>query len=431
MKDVIAEQEKLTSIVQQTLAAAQQQGASDAEAGISEGSGLSVSVRMGEVDTLEHHRNRRLGVTVYFGQRKGSASTSDFSPAAVQETVQAACDIARYTSEDAYAGLADPALLATQVLDLDLYHPWSLNSEQAIDLALQCEQAGRNSDLRITNSQGASLSTYQGSRVYGNSNGFLGGYPASRHSMSCSFVAGSDAQMQRDHWYSVARDAGELEAPEQIGLQAAQRTVRRLDAQQLTTRKVPVLFSAEVATGLVGHFIAAIRGANLYRKSSFLVDHLGKTIFPEFVHMEERPHIPKALGSASFDQGVLQGYVLDSYAARKLKLQTTGNAGGVHNLTVASNAGDLAALLRQMDRGLLVVELIGQGINMVTGDYSRGAAGFWVEQGAIVHPVQEVTIAGNLRSMYQQIISIGEDKETRGNIHTGSILIEEMTVAGG
>lgn len=439
----LPEPAELESLVQQVLAEANRLGASGAEAGVSLEAGLSVTVRLGEIETLEYHRDRGVGITVYFGQRKGSASTSDFAPQAVRETVRAACDIARYTSEDACAGLADAALMARDVPDLDLCHPWDIDAERAIVIAQRCEAAARTADARITNTEGATLSSHQGLRVYGNSHGFVGGYPSTRHSISCSVIAGKDDQMQRDYWYSVARRHQDLEDAESVGRIAAERTLRRLNGRKLSTRQVPVIFAAEIATGLFRSFISAVRGSSLYRKSTFLLDHLGKQVFPDFVHIHEQPHLRGALGSAAFDSegvatrardlisdGVLQGYVLDSYSARKLGMQTTGNAGGVHNLCIDSGAHDFNALLREMDTGLLVTELMGQGVNMVTGDYSRGAAGFWVEKGEIQYPVEEITIAGNLKDMFKSIVAIGNDVEHRGNIRSGSVLLERMTVAG-
>lgn len=435
--------EELEALVQLALDEAKACGATAAEAGVSLEAGLSVTVRLGEVETLEYHRDRGVGVTVYVGKRKGSASTSDFAPQALRETVRAACDIARYTSEDDCAGLAEAALMATEIPDLDLCHPWGIDAAGGIEIAGRCEAAARDADARISNSEGATLSSHQGLRVYGNSHGFVGGYPSTRHSVSCSVIAGRDEQMQRDDWYTVARRHEDMEAAEQVGRHAAERAVRRLDARRLSTRQVPVIFAADIATGLFRSFIGAIRGGALYRKSSFLLDHLGRQVFPDFMHIHEQPHLRGALGSAPFDGegvatcardlvsgGVLQGYVLDSYSARKLGMQTTGNAGGVHNLTVDPGTQDFDGLLRAMDTGLLVTELMGQGVNMVTGDYSRGAAGFWVERGAIRYPVEEITIAGNLKDMFKSIVAIGTDVERRGNYRTGSVLIEHMTVAG-
>ncbi len=429
--------------VSDILAEARAQGASAAEAGVSTDTGLSVTVRLGEVETVEHHRDKGVAVTVYFGKRKGTASSSDFSPRAIRETVAAACTIARYTAEDEYSGLADADLMATDIPDLDLCHPWVLSADQAVALAMDAEAAGRV-DQRITNSEGATVNTYQGGRVYGNSHGFIGGYASTRHGISCVLIAQQgENDMQRDYWYTVARDAASLELPAEVGAHAARRALQRLGARRLSTRQVPVIFAAEVAGGLIGHFLGAIRGGSLYRNASFLVDHLDKRVFPEFVHIHEQPHLKNALGSAPFDDegvatrardfivdGVLTSYVLDSYSARKLGMQTTGNAGDVHNLTVDPGTLDLDGLIKEMGTGLLVTELMGMGVNIVTGDYSRGASGFWVENGEIQYPVQEITIAGNLRDIFMQIQGTGRDVDTRGNIRTGSILIERMTVAG-
>lgn len=443
VEQAFPDQAQLESLVQQALAEARSQGASAAEAGVSFDAGLSVTVRLGEVETLEFNRDRGLGITVYFGQRKGSASTSDWSAAAVKETVQAACAIARYTGEDPCAGLADPALMARDIPDLQLCHPWGVAPEEAIEIARSCEDEARGFDARISNSEGASVSSHQGISVYGNSHGFVGGYPTTRHSISCAVIGKDDRGMQRDYWYTVARDAADMEGAAAVGRKAAERTVRRLGGRRLKTRQAPVLFVAELATGLLAHLVAAVRGGKLYRRASFLLDHLGKPIFPEFVRIEERPHLKKALGSAPFDSegvatkprdlvrdGVLQGYVLDSYSARRLGMQTTANAGGVHNLSIAPGERDLDALLKEMDTGLLVTELMGQGINYVTGDYSRGAAGFWVENGEIQYPVEEFTIAGNLRAMFAGLVAVGNDVETRGSIRSGSLLLEPMTIAG-
>lgn len=436
-------QAELEELVSAALAEAKRQGASACEAGASVDIGLSVNVRRGEVDTLQHHRDRSLGVTVYFGNRKGSASSADFRAASVLETVKAACDIARYTSEDPCQGLADPALLAKDIPDLDLYHPWGLEAEAAIALAKECEGTALAADSRIVNSDGADVSTHTGMRVYGNSHGFLAGYAASRHSLSCRVVGKHGEQMQRDYWYSSARNAGELEAAQSVGRRAAERTLRRLNARRLSTMKVPVLYAPEVARGLLGHFIGAISGGALYRKATFLLDALGQPIFPEFVHIEEQPHLPRGLGSAPFDgegvatrrrslveEGVLQAYVLASYSARKLGLQSTGNAGGVHNLTIRPGELDFDGLLKEMGRGLIVTQLMGQGVNTITGDYSRGASGFWVENGEIAHPVEEITVAGNLKDMFRQLRAVGRDVDARANIITGSLLIDGMTVAG-
>lgn len=434
---------ELEAVVAAILDEAKRQGASAAEAGVSAESGLSVTVRLGEVETVEHNRDKGLGVTVYFGHRKGSASTSDYSAHAIADTVRAACDIAKYTAEDECAGLADPALMAASIPDLDLYHPWDLTAERAIELAQECEAAARATDARITNSEGASVGSHSGYRVYGNSHGFIGAYPSSRHSVSCAVIAEDGHGMQRDYWYSVARDAADLENVRKVGARAGERAVRRLGGQKLSTRQAPVIFVADLAGGLFSQFVRAIRGESLYRKSSFLLDSLGQRVFPEFLRIHEQPHLKKALGSAPFDSegvatrsrdlvaaGVLQGYVLDSYAARKLGMQTTGNAGGVHNLTIDPGGDDFNALLKRMDSGLLVTELMGMGVNIVTGDYSRGAAGFWVERGEIQHPVEEITVAGNLRDMFRQVVAVANDVDLRGNVRTGSVLVENMTIGG-
>jgi len=433
----------LKNTIQALLDEAKRQGASAAEAGLSQENGLSVTARLGEVETIEHHCDQGLGITVYFGQRKGSASTTDLSPESIKETVSAACSIARYTSADEYAGLPEKELLQTEFPDLDLYHPWELNADQAIALAIECEAAARSYHAEISNSEGATVNSHQGIRVMGNSLGFLQGYASTRHSLSCSVLAQRGDSMQRDYWYSVARNVDNLEAAVEIGKKAAERTLRRLDAQTLSTRQCPVLYSAEVAGGLLGSLIGAISGGSLYRKSSFLLDALDTQIFPDFIHIYEQPYLKGALGSASYDSegvatqtrdivkdGVLRGYVLSTYSARKLGMRSTGNAGGVHNLTITPGEHDYQAMLQQLDTGLLVTELMGQGVNMVTGDYSRGAAGFWVENGVIQYPVEEITIAGNLKDMFRQIVAIGNDVDYRGNVRTGSILVEKMSIAG-
>ncbi|MFO1417588.1 MAG: metalloprotease PmbA [Methylotetracoccus sp.] len=435
--------DRLKDLVAESLEEARRLGATAAEAGLSVDSGLSVSVRLGEVETVEHHRGQGFGITVYVGQAKGSASSTDLGDKAVRETVAAACRIARYAAEDPYAGLPDPELLATAFPDLDVFHPWDLDAEGAIRLAVECEDAARGFSDDISNSEGANLNTFQGLRVLGNTLGFLHGYPSSRHSMSCSVIGRRGDSMQRDDWWTVSRAPEELEAPASVGRKAAERTVARLGGRSLSSRQCPVLFAADIASGLLGHFIAAIRGSSLYRKSSFLLDRLGQPVFPEFVRIHEQPYLARALGSAPYDaegvatatrdlvsDGVLQSYVLSTYSARKLGLVTTGNAGGVHNLTLDPGVLDQSQLMREMGTGLLVTETLGQGVNIVTGDYSRGAAGFWVEDGEIAFPVEEITIAGNLRDMFAGIRAIGNDVDLRGNTRTASILIGEMTVAG-
>jgi len=434
---------ELTATVEQALGLAHRAGATAAEAAASSGKGLSVSVRLGEVESIEYHRDKSLGVTVYLGQAKGSASTSDFSPKALEETVQAALAIARHTHADPHAGLADPAWLAREFPDLDLHHPWEIDADGAAELARRCEAAARDSDPRICNSEGASVSTGEGITVYGNSEDFLGTSRGSRHSLSCSVLASDGQGMQRDYWYDVARRADALAAAEEIGRIAAQRTLRRLGARKIATTRAPVLFENQVAASLLGHFATAISGTNLYRRSSFLVDSLGKRVFAQGIRIYEEPLRPRGLGSASFDgegvathdrdlvqDGVLQGYLLDSYSARKLGMVSTGNAGGAHNLTLEPGQRSLDELLRDMGRGLLVTELIGFGVNTLTGDYSRGAAGFWVENGAIQYPVEEITIAGTLQDMFAQIAAVGSDMLIHGNVGSPSILIQEMTIAG-
>ncbi len=435
--------ESLETLVIDILAEARAQGASAAEAAVSFSSALSVTVRMGEVETLEHHRQRGLGVTVYFGQRQGSASTADWRSEAIRDTVQSACAIARHTAADPCAGLADSDRLAREIPDLDLYHPWPLTAEEAIEQARECEAAALTLDSRIRNSEGGSVATHTGLMVYGNSHGFCGGYPTTRHSVGCSVIAQDESGMQRNHWHTAARDRNDLEEPIAVGRKAAERALRRLGSRRLGTRQVPVLFAPELARGLIGHGIAAIRGGALYRKASFLLDRLGTPVFPAFVTIRERPHLRKALGSAPFDregvattdrdlvsEGVLRGYLLDSYSARRLGMETTGNAGGAHNLIVEPGPLGHAELLRQLDTGLWVIELLGHGVNGVTGDYSRGAAGFWVEKGEIQYPVHEITIAGNLTEMFQGIVAVGNDVDARGGIRCGSLLLERMTVAG-
>jgi PmbA protein len=437
-------QADLESIIERALEEARARGASQAEAAVSQDTGLSVGVRLGEVETLEHQRDRSLGLTVYFGQRKGSASTADFSLDAVRATVAKACSIARFTAEDGSAGLADTALMARSPPDLDLSHPWNVSADRAIEIAKASEAAALGFDSRINNSEGASVSTHQGLHVYGNTHGFVGGYPTTSHTLSCVVLAGSGEDMQRDYWYTSSRDWRELQDAESVGRESAQRTIARLGPRKISTRRAPVLFVPELARGLIGHFVAAIRGSSQYRQSSFLLNSAGQQVFPSGFSIAERPHIPKAMGSAPFDDegvathdreliadGVLMGYILSSYSARKLGLQTTGNAGGSHNLIVAPTlAGGLPALLSRLGTGLLLTELMGQGVNTVTGDYSRGAAGFWVENGAIQYPVAEITIAGNLRSMFTGIAAAGDDIDARGGVRVGSILLQEMTIAG-
>ena len=418
-------------------------GASACEVDVSEGFGQSVTVRCDEVETIEYNRDKGIGITVYAGQRKGYASTSDFSAQALRDTVEAALNIARFTAEDDCAGLADAALMAKDSPDLDLYHPWALSVEEAIETARRCEQAAFDASPQVSNSEGASISTQQAHFVSANSHGFMGGYPTSRHYISCSVIAGEQDAMQRDDWYTTHRNAARLDAAEQVGRIAAERAVARLGGRKVKTGEFPVLFEAPLAGGLLGSLVHAASGGALYRKASFLLDHLGKPVMPSFVQIAERPHIPCGLGSASFDSdgvatkdrdvvrdGILQGYFLSTYTARKLGMQTTANAGGSHNLIIEPGELDFAGLLRKMNRGLLVTELLGHGINYVTGDYSRGAAGYWIENGVIAHPVEEITIAGNLRQMLAGVVAVGNDVQVRGSKQTGSILIDRMTVAG-
>jgi PmbA protein len=435
--------DQLEQIARDVLDYARANGATAAETEASEGVGQGVTVRRGEVETIEYNRDKGVGVSVYIGQQRGHASTSDFSAKALRDTVDAALSIARLTASDEFAGLADADLLARRFPQLDLYHPWEIDVEQAIELARACEDAAFTADARVSNSEGASVSVQQSHFAYGNSNGFLGGYPSSRHSIVCAVIAGKDEAMQRDDWYTTARSAADLEGVVEVGARAGRRAARRVGARKVSTSRVPVLFEAPVASSLLGHFVAAVSGGSLYRKSSFLLDSLGKHVFAPIVQIHDRPHIPRGLASSPFDDegvatqtrdivqdGVLQGYFLGSYSARKLGLRSTGNAGGNHNLNLDSTDGDLPALLRKMGTGLLVTDLLGQGINMVTGDYSRGAAGFWVERGEIAYPVQEITIAGNLKEMFRHIVAVGSDVIVRGSRQSGSILVEGMTVAG-
>jgi len=440
-------QDQLKQLARDVLAFAREQGATDASVEISEGSGLSVSVRKQNIETIEQNKDKGLGVTVYAGQRRGNASTSDFSTASLKATVEAAWNIARFTAEDDCAGLPDADLLELEPRDLRLFYPWQIATEDAVELAKRCENAAFEVDKRITNSEGASVYVQQSHFVSANSRGFIGGYPFSRHTMSVAPIAGKGNRMQRDDWYTSSRDPKQLAKPEAVGRYAAERALARLNARKLDTRTCPVLFEAPLAAGLLGAFVQAVSGGALYRKSTFLLDMLGKEVFPTHIQVLEDPHAVGAVGSAPFDDegvktvrrkviddGVLQGYFLSSYSARKLGMQTTGNAGGSHNLTMTSTetrrADDFEGMLRKMGTGLLVTELMGQGVNYVTGDYSRGASGYWVENGVIQYPVEEITIAGNMREMFQQIVAIGNDTLVRGNKTIGSILIEKMVVAG-
>ncbi len=435
--------QELESLVRQALDEARRLGADQAEVAASHDIGLSATARLGEVENLEYTNDRGLAITVYRDLCKGSASTSDISSAAICEAVGKACAFAQYTAEDKHAGLADAALMCTDVPDLQLDHPWTLDAAAAIDLAIACEESGLKFDKRIKNSEGATVSSNRGVRTYGNTHGFIGSFAKTSHSISCVVLGEADGDMQRDYYYSAARDSMELESVEHIGAQAGRRAVGRLGARKVKTTRAPVLFVPEVARGFISHAIGAIAGGAQYQRSSFLLDAVGEQIFPKFVRIEERPHIPKAMASTPYDadgvatydrdivtDGVLQGYILGSYSARRLGLETTANAGGAQNLIVPGNADGFESLLKEMGTGLIVEELIGHGVNAVTGDYSRGAVGHWVENGEIRYPVHEVTIAGNLRDLYQRITAIGNDQDVRGGIRCGSLLISEMTIAG-
>jgi PmbA protein len=438
---------ELREMAEQLLARAQHVGASGCDCEISEAYGLTVTVRKGKPDTIEHNRDRSAGVTIYFGERpkarRGHASTSDLSRAALEQTVDAAAAIARHTAEDDCAGLPDPELLAKKPRDLDLFHPWPLEPEEAIALAKRCEDAAFATARVIRNSEGATVSTQHSQFVLANSLGFAGGYPGTRHYLSCAVIAEDKGLMQRDDWYSSSRVPGNIAEPRALGRYAAQRAAARLGARKIATCQAPVLFEAPAAIGLIGHFVSAVNGGNLYRKTTFLVDSLGKPVFSSNVHIDERPFEAQGAASTPFDDegvatherhvvraGVLEGYFLGTYAARKLGMKSTGNAGGHHNLVLRSDGPEFAGMLRKMGRGLLVTELLGHGINLVTGDYSRGVAGYWVDGGEIQFPVEEITIAGNLREMFKSIVAIGSDVLVRSGRSSGSILIESMTIAG-
>jgi PmbA protein len=433
----------LKTIAADALAHGAAKGASGCEAEASDGYGQTVTVRKGQVETIEYNRDKSLGVTVYVGKRKGHASTADFSGRAIRDTVEAALTIARFTAEDDAAGLADPEDLARDPGDLDLFHPWNPPVDEAIEIARRCEAAAFRLDTRVVNSEGASVSAQQWQFALGNSHGFMDGFPTSRHTLSCAVIAAEDGQMQRDDWHVSQRSERDLAKPEAVGDYAGRRALARLRSRKIGTMQASVLFEAPVANDLVATFVSAVSGGSLYRKATFLVDALGKKVFSPGVTLIERPHLPRGQASSWYDDegvatrdrdvvkdGVLRGYFLGSYSARKLGLKTTGSAGGNHNLILQGGHLDLPGLIRKMGRGLLVTELIGFGVNLVTGDYSRGAAGFWVEGGEIRHPVEEITIAGNLRDMFRSIVAIGSDALTRGSRTTGSILIEGMTIAG-
>ena len=434
----------LEDVVSFVLKAAREQGATQVEAAATHDVGLSATARLGDVESLEYTNDRGVGVTVYAGQRKGSASTSDFSESALREAVAKAWSIAKLTQPDKYAGLPDADLMAdADVDDLSLHHPWELSAHSAIDMAVQCEEKARSFDARITNSEGSTVATNEGARAFGNSHGFMGSVRKTSHSLSCSVVGEAAGEKQRDYWYTTGRDPSELESPEDVGSRAAERTIRRLGARKVATTTAPVVFAPELARGFVGHAISAIAGGAQYRRASFLLDAAGETVFPPFFQIQERPFLPGAMASAAYDgegvatydrdivrNGVLLEYVLSAYSARRLGLKTTANAGGTQNLVVPGTVESQAAIVGELKRGLLVTELIGQGVNGVTGDYSRGAAGFWIENGQLAFPVHEVTIAGNLRDLYPKIVAAGKDHDLRGGIRCGALLVDEMTIAG-
>ena len=442
-----SELDRLAELAEDVIRRARIAGASQAEVAATIDTGLSVNVRLGEVETVEHTRDRGFGLTVYFGQRKGSASTADLHPDSIQATLDQACAIARYTEADPAAGLADASRMASAFPELDLWHPWDIDTTQAIELGIAIEDAGR-AHAGISNSDGASVQAGQGLSVYANSHGFVGRERGTRHALSLALIAGDEDGMQRDYWYDSVRAAGDFISAKALGDKAAARTLARLGARGLSTRQCPVLFAPELARGVIGHLLGAVSGGSLYRRASFLLDHVGQAVMPAWLNIDERPHLQRGQGSANFDAegvatrdsaliegGVLARYMLGSYSARKLGMESTGNAGGVHNLVVAAGAADgeasdFAGMLRRLGTGLLVTEVMGQGVSIVTGDYSRGAAGFWVEHGRIVHPVEGITIAANLRDMFAGIVAVGDDVDPRSPVLTGSILLDRMTVAG-
>ncbi len=440
---LMPDESKLKQIIADVLDQAKLKGATQAEAGLTMSQGLSVSARMREVETIELQQDNGLGITVYFGKHKGTASTSNLDEGAIKATLEAACNIAKYTSEDEFSGLADKELMATEFPDLDLYHPWEIDSEQAMEMALECEAAALDYDKKIINSEGASVDTGISLSIYANSNDFMAAVAKSRHSISCSVVAEHKGAMQRDYWYDTSRIANQLDSVKSIGLQTAERTLKRLNAQKLKTQSSPVLFSAQMARGLINNVFNAISGSSQYRKASFLLDKIDHVILPEWLSIEEKPFIKQGLNSASYDgegvatkeleivtNGRLNTYLLSTYSARKLGRQSTGHSGGVRNIRVTHGDKDLTAMLKTLDTGLYVTELMGQGVNTITGDYSRGAAGFWVEKGEVQYPVDEITIAGNLNDMLLQIVEIGADIDLRSSLHMGSLLLESMMIAG-
>jgi len=439
----LVELDRLAGLTEDVLRRCRAKGASEVDIGVSVDEGLSVSVRLGEVESIERTRDRGLSLTVFFGKRKGSASTADLNPDSIEKTVEHACAIARHTEEDACNGLADADLLAHDFPDLDLWHPWDITPEEAVELALECEEAGRSFDPRISNSEGASVQIGSSLAVGATSHGFFSRERDTRHMISVALLAEDDTGMQRDYWYESVRSATDFPGVASIGRNAAERTVARLGAQKLGTRQCPVLLAPPVARSLIGNFLSAVSGGALYRRASFLVDHIDKRVFPDFVQISERPRIPRGQASAVFDaegvatrdselirDGHLARYILGSYSARKLGLRSTGNAGGVHNIIVQTGDDDFQTMLKRMGSGLLVTELMGQGVSLITGDYSRGASGFWVENGEIIHAVEEITIASNLREMFAGIVAIGSDVDHRSHVLTGSILLERMMIAG-
>ncbi|ATC96177.1 metalloprotease PmbA [Pseudoalteromonas tunicata] len=434
---------EIKQAVEQALEQAKALGATAAEAAMSSTSGLSVTTRLGEVETIEFNQDGALGISVYVGNKKGSASTADLSPEALKSVVAKAIEIAKYTSEDPCNGLADKDLLELNPPDLDLYHPWDVSPEHGIELCQQAEEAAMGFDKRIVNSDGASFSSHQGIRIYGNSHGFIAGFPRTRHSISCMVIGQDGEQMERDSAYTLSRLQSGLKCAKSVGIEAASETLAKLNSRKIATGKYPVVFRADIANSLFGHLVSAIGGGALYRKSSFLLDSLGTQIFSDVVNVVERPHILQGLASTPFDSegvrtqdrtiienGVLETYLLGTYASRQMKMTATGHAGGIHNWLISATEPDLAALLNTMGTGLLVTELMGQGVNTVNGDYSRGAAGFWVENGQIQYPVSEITIAGNLKEMFKDIVALGGDFDLRGSVNTGSILLSKMQVAG-
>jgi PmbA protein len=441
--DILQEIEQVKDAVSDLLSMAKKNGATAAEAVISNTKGISVSSRCQELENVEFNQEGALGISVYVGKHKGSASTADLTKPALEQAVKAAIDIAKYTSEDEFSGLVEQEDLATEIPDLDLFHPYDVSPEQGIELCIEAEKHAFEFDKRIVNSDGASFSSYQGFKVYGNSLGFVEGYPSTRHSLSCSVIGQDGQEMQRQYDYAVNREFQKLSRPKEIGLSAAKSAIEMLNPRKVSTCQVPVIFRADIASSLFGHFVGAISGGSLYRKSSFLLDSIGKQIFPEFLTIEERPHVLKGLASSPFDSegvqtrdkniieaGILTTYLLTGYSARKMGLKTTGHAGGIHNWFISHGDKNLSALLKEMGTGLLVTEVMGQGVNIVTGDYSRGAAGFWIENGEIQYPVSEITIAGNLKEMFNNIVAVGKDIDTRGAVHTGSVMISQMQIAG-